>query len=141
MKGSAEEIASLEIAQTYAFEFPQTLSPIPPRGRAAPDRALRGASSGIAQPGLLHVDGRLAYDPYANQVTATTRHGGRALGGELRQRQLVRQPPGRRRRRGQFFNSDQLRFSGGIDLGQYFRFDASVAYDAAPNLVQEDRGC
>src|SRR5262249_2248276 len=29
-KGSAEEIASLEIAQTYAFEFPQTLTPLPP---------------------------------------------------------------------------------------------------------------
>ena len=46
VKGSAEEIASLEIAQTYAFEFPQTLVPLPPSFAAAQDRApTRGSSA------------------------------------------------------------------------------------------------
>jgi len=38
------------------------------------------------------------------------------------------------------FNSDQLRVSGGVDLGKYFRFDAAVAYDATGNTWQEDKG-
>ena len=36
-------------------------------------------------------------------------------------------------------NSDQIRFAGGIDLGQVFRFDTQLNYDADQNLVQEDR--
>ena len=36
-------------------------------------------------------------------------------------------------------NTDQIRFSGGIDTGKYFRFDASINYSADQNLVQEGR--
>ena len=138
VKGSAEEIASLEIAQTYAFEFPQTLTPIPP----TVERRQTGPYEGIlriAQPGVFNVDGRIAYDPYANQLTSATVTAGVHRGANYANfswfgsRPVVTTP-------GQFFNSDQFRFSGGIDLGQYFRFDASVAYDAGSNLVQEDRG-
>jgi LPS-assembly protein len=138
VKGSAEEIASLEIAQTYAFEFPQTLTPLPPsilqRKTGPYDALLR-----IAQPGRFHVDGRLAYDPYANQLTNVSVTAGSTWGPNYANvswfgaRPIVTTP-------GQFFNSDQLRFSGGMDLGRYFRVDGSVAYDAATNLVQEDRG-
>ena len=46
--GSAEEIASLEIAQTYAFELPQTLVPIPPEFQRAQDRPVRGHPPAVA---------------------------------------------------------------------------------------------
>jgi LPS-assembly protein len=138
VKGSAEEIASLEIAQTYAFEFPQTLTPIPPSVQQRQTGPYEGILR-IVQPGIFNVDGRVAYDPYANQLTAATVTAGVHRGANYANfswfgsRPVVTTP-------GQFFNSDQFRFSGGIDLGQYFRFDASVAYDAGSNLVQEDRG-
>ncbi len=137
VKGSAEEIASLEIAQTYAFEDPQTLVPLPefdPRNTGPYEALLR-----IAQPGFFHVDGRLAYDPYANQVTGATVTAGSNWGPNyvnfswFGARPVPTTP-------GQVFNSDQFRFSGGLDLGKDFRLDASVAYDAQTNVVQEDRG-
>jgi len=136
-KGSAEEIASLEIAQTYAFEFPQTLVPIPPEVEQRKTGPFEGILR-IARPGLFHVDGRLAYDPYANQLTAATVTAGANWGPTYANfswfgsRPVPTTP-------GQFFNSDQLRFSGGMDLGKYFRLDASLAYDATSNLWQEDR--
>jgi LPS-assembly protein len=136
-KGSAEEIASLEIAQTYAFEFPQTLVPIPPEVEQRKTGPFEGILR-IARPGLFHVDGRLAYDPYANQVTAATVTAGSNWGPNYANfswfgsRPVVTTP-------GQVFNSDQLRFSGGVDLGRYFRLDTSLAYDVASNLWQEDR--
>jgi hypothetical protein len=49
----------------------QTLVPIPPEVEQRENRAFEGILR-IARPGLFHVDGRLAYDPYANQVTAAT---------------------------------------------------------------------
>jgi LPS-assembly protein len=138
MKGSAEEIASLEIAQTYAFDFPQTLVPLPPTVTQRKTGPYEGILR-IARPGLFNVDGRLAYDPYANQVTNATVTAGGNWGSTSANfswfgaRPVVTTP-------GQFFNSDQFRFSGGVDLGRYFRLDASVAYDAQTKLVQEDRG-
>jgi LPS-assembly protein len=138
VKGSAEEIASLEIAQTYAFEFPQTLVPVPPSFQQRKTGPYEGLLR-IAQPGIFHVDGRLAYDPYANQVTNASVTAGANRGSNyfnaswFASRPVVTTP-------GTAFNSDQLRFSGGIDLGRYFRLDGSVAYDITSNLVQEDRG-
>ena len=35
--------------------------------------------------------------------------------------------------------TDQLRFAGGVDLGEYFRVDTNVAWDVRSSLVQEDR--
>ena len=138
MKGSAEEIASLEIAQTYAFEFPQSIVPLPPSVTQRKTGPYEGILR-IARPGLFNVDGRLAYDPYANQVTTASVTAGANWGPNYANfswfgaRPVVTTP-------GQFFNSDQFRFAGGVDLGRFFRLDASVAYDAQSNLVQEDRG-
>ena len=138
MKGSAEEIASLEIAQTYAFEFPQTLVPVPP----AVTQRKTGPYEGIlriVKPGLLHLDGRIAVDPFENQLTSATVTAGANWGSSYANfswfgtRPIVPPPA-------QPFNSDQFRFSGGVDLGRYFRVEGSVAYDTSSNLVQEDRG-
>ena len=95
----------------------------------------------ISRPGLLHVDGRLAYDPYANQLTTASVTAGATWGSNYLNaswfgaRPVIDNPiPGFN------FNSDQLRVSGGVDLGKYFRFDGAVAYDATANTWQEDRG-
>ena len=137
-KGSAEEIASFEIAQTYAFDPPQTLTPLPPELEARKTGPYEGILR-LTQPGIFHLDGRIAIDPYANQVTTTSVTAGGNWGSAnanfswFGSRPIVVPPA-------QPFNSDQLRFSGGLDLGPYFRFDASVAYDVSSNLWQEDRG-
>jgi hypothetical protein len=36
-------------------------------------------------------------------------------------------------------NSDQLRFTAGVDLSKAFRIDTQINYDAQQNLVLEDR--
>ena len=138
MKGSAEEIASLEIAQTYAFEAPQTIVQ-PPPGFEIPKTGPYEGILRIAPPGLFHVDGRVAVDPFENQLTTASVTAGATWGSSYANfswfgsRPIVTPPA-------QPFNSDQFRFSGGVDLGRYFRVEGSVAYDASSNLVQEDRG-
>lgn len=139
--GSAQEIASLEIAQTYAFAFPQTIYPVPPsieQRKMGPVEAILR----IAQGGRFHVDGRLAYDTYGSQVTSTSLTAGFNSGTSYLNaswfgtRPVLAAPlppevPSP--------NSDQIRFAGGIDLGKFFRVDTSVNYDARQNLVLEDR--
>ena len=70
--GSAQEIASLEIAQTYLFELPQTIFPIPPEVDLRRQTGPVEATLRLIQRGLLHVDGRLIYDTHGSQVTATS---------------------------------------------------------------------
>ena len=74
--GSAEEIASLEIAQTYAFTLPQTIfRPATPAPGAARKRARSRRSCASPRAALFHLDGRVHYDPVASQVTNTTADG------------------------------------------------------------------
>ena len=136
--GSTEEIASLEIAQTYAFELPQTLFPLPPdldtRRKTGPLQGILRLSQG----GFFHLDGRIDYDTFNDQVTAGSVTAGANWGPNYvnfswfgsRPVVLENLPS---------VNSDQFRFGAGLDLGKYFRVDTQVAYDASQNLVQEDR--
>ncbi len=136
--GSAEEIASLEIAQTYAFQLPQTLF-LPSTGdvvgrRSGPIEALLRVQQG----GAFHLDARLQFDPVASQVTNTTLTAGANWGADYaalswfgtRPVTVVGQT---------LANSDQIRFAGGVDLGKYFRADAAINYSADQNLFQESR--
>ncbi len=140
--GSAQEIASLEIAQTYAFEFPQTIFPIAPELDLRRQTGPVEATLRLSQPGLLHVDGRLLYDTDGSQVTATSLTAGANWGANylsaswFGSRPVLAEPlpPG-----SPSPNSDQIRFAGGVDLGKSFRIDSSINYDARQNLVQEDR--
>lgn len=136
--GSAEEIASLEIAQTYAFELPQTLFPIPPeldtRRKTGPLQGILRLSEG----GFFHLDGRIDYDTFNDQVTAGSVTAGANWATNYvnfswfgsRPVALPNIPS---------VNSDQFRLGAGFDLGKYFRLDTQIAYDAEQNLVQEDR--
>ena len=139
--GSAQEIVSLEIAQTYAFEFPQTIYPVPPgvsQRRLGPLEAILR----IAQGGKFGVDGRLAYDTDATQLTNASVTAGFNWGPNFASlswfgsRPVLSQPlppeaPSP--------NTDQIRFAGGLDIGKSFRVDTTVSYDARQNLVLEDR--
>ncbi|MEP6992994.1 MAG: LPS assembly protein LptD [Acidobacteriota bacterium] len=143
MAGSAVEIASLEIAQTYAVELPQS------RFVGTPDPTLQQKPLGpvegtlrLSQGGFFQLDGRAAYDTSASQIVSTTATAGfvwqlnylNASWFSSRPVLTTPLPPGSRSP-----NSDQIRFSGGIDLGKSFRIDTSVNYDASQKLFLEDR--
>jgi len=138
MAGSAEEIASFEVGQTYAFSLPQTVfgsniiaSTFEPLG---PVEAILRLSSA----GKYHLDGRLSYDVHDPQVTGTTLTAGANWGMDffnvswfanrpIAQPGLIITP------------TDQVRVAGGVDLGPLFRVDTNVAWDVRQGLVQEDR--
>ena len=139
--GSAVEIASLEIGQTYAFEPPQLFLPVP----AAFEQRKLGPVDGIlriSQGGLLQVDGRLSYDTYSDQITSTSVTAGvnwqanYANVSWFGSRPVLATPlpPG-----SPSLNTDTFRIGAGVDLGKYFRIDTNVNYDASQNLVLEDR--
>jgi LPS-assembly protein len=140
--GSAQEIASLEIAQTYAFELPQTLLSASPgldqQRQTGPVEAILRLSQG----GVFHLDGRIAYDTVDSQVTSTSLTAGVNWGLNYanaswfgsRPVLTTPLPPG-----SPSPNSDQIRFAAGVDLGKSFRIDTSINYDARQNLFQEDR--
>lgn len=141
--GSAQEIASLEIAQTYAFSLPQTTLPTtavgtPTTRKQGPIEAILRVASG----GLFHMDGRVAYDTLASQVTSTSLTAGANWGLNYinaswfggRPVLTTPLPPG-----SPSPNSDQVQLSAGIDLGRWLRIDTNVSYDARHNLFQEDR--
>jgi len=136
--GSAEEIASLEVAQTYAFELPQTLFPIPPdldtRRKTGPLQGILRLSQG----GLFHLDGRIDYDTFNDQITASSVTAGVNWGMNYANFSWFESSPVALPNLPSV-NSDQFRFGAGVDLGKYFRLDTSIAYDAQTNLVQEDR--
>jgi LPS-assembly protein len=135
--GSAEEIASLEIAQTYAFTPAQEIV-APPLNLVQHQSGPVDAILRVAQGGVLHADAQLEFDPFATKVTSTTFTGGANWGPNYVNLSWFGSRPVTET--GQLVvNSDQIRFTGGVDLNQTFRVDASIAYDADQPLLQEGR--
>jgi len=141
--GSVEEVASLEVSQTHAFEPPQSLfgsssSFSPLVGRTGPvESVLR-----IAPARLFQLDSRLTYDIRASQVTgasltATASWKANYVNASyFASRPVLSRPPPP----GSLSpDSDQLRLAAGLDLGKIFRVDTQVNYDVRRRLVQEDR--
>jgi LPS-assembly protein len=136
--GGATEVASLEIAQTHAFELPQQ-----PSGtssfesfvnRTGPlETALR-----ISPGSFVSLDGRVAWDTHVDRVTAVslaTAVNWRAnyvnltwFGSEPAPVNGVSSP-----------RTDTIRVAGGLDLSKTFRIDTQLNYDAHQNLLLEDR--
>lgn len=142
----AEEIASLEIAQTRAFTLPQTVysttdtsgfysqlltktGPVEAMLRVAPDPSF-------------HLDGRLSYDTHASQMTGTSVSASYTWKASFvnatwfASRPILAQPlpegsPSP--------NSDSVRFAAGVDLSKAFRFDTQWNYDVRQKLLLEDR--
>lgn len=141
--GNASEIASLEIAQTYAFEAAQTTlgtvaSGNPSFRNAGPvDATLR-----VTPGALISFDGRLSYDTKAGQLTSSTVAASVAWRSNFfnatwfssRPVLTAPLPPGAISP-----NADQLRFAAGFDVAKPFRIDTEINYDVRQGLVQEDR--
>jgi LPS-assembly protein len=136
--GGATEVASLEIAQTHAFELPQQPSGTSSfesfANRTGPlETALR-----ISPGSLLSLDGRVAWDTHVDRVTAVslaTSVNWRTnyvnltwFGSEPAPVNGVSSP-----------RTDTVRVAGGVDLSKTFRIDTQLNYDAHQNLLLEDR--
>ncbi len=136
--GSAEEIASLEIAQTYAFTLPQTIF-----APAASDFIQRQSgpsrrSSAWRRGAFSTPTPASSTTRRAEQVTNTTLTAGANWGANYLNFSWFGTRP--LTIAGQLVaNSDQIRFAGGMDAGKYLRFDAAINYSADQNLVQEGR--
>jgi LPS-assembly protein len=140
--GAASEIASFEIAQTYAFEQPQSpfiLGSVPTlfENTGPIEAALR-----FTPGAMISFDGRLAYDVKADRVTsntvaATFTWKGNFLNATWFSGHPVLASPVPEG--GLTPNSDQLRFAAGVDISKAFRFDTEVNWDVLNGQVLEDR--
>lgn len=142
-KGSAEEIASLEVSQTHAFRLPQNLLTSSTSFQTVPmkegpvEAVLR-----LAPGSILHFDGRMDYDPHASQVTGASATAAVSWGTNMinatwyASRPVLTTPvpegsPSP--------NTDQMRLAAGIDLTKMFRIDTQLNYDARKGQLLEDR--
>jgi LPS-assembly protein len=142
-KGSAEEIASLEVSQTHAFKLPQSLLT---SATAFPtvvtkDGPVEGALR-LSPGSILHFDGRVDYDTHASQVTGASATVGvswkansvNATWYSSRPVLATPLPEGSASP-----NTDQMRLSAGIDLTKTLRVDTQLNYDAGKGQLLEDR--
>jgi LPS-assembly protein len=141
-KGSAVEIASLEISETYAFRLPQTsvmdsLIPTQVTKKGPVQASLR-----LAPGSAFHFEGRVDYDTDASRVISNSLSVSyfwktnfvAATWFASRPVLTTPLPAG-----SPSPNSDQLRLTAGADISKAFRFDTQINYDAQQNLVLEDR--
>jgi LPS-assembly protein len=142
----AQEIASLEIAQTRAFTLPQTIFdstdaegfPLQPVSKVGPLEAILR----VAPYPAFHLDGRLTYDTTANQftgVSASAAYNWKASflnATWFSSRPVLAQPlpPG-----SPSPDSDSIRAAAGVDLSKAFRVETQLNYDVQQNLLLEDR--
>ena len=140
-KGAAEEIASFEVGQTYAFEAPQTTNPafvVPVFGKAGPLEGilrLQGA-------GLFQFDGRLTYDTHVDRVTSTSITASatwRANFVNLTWFESRAASPGPGGTVILATPSDQIRAALGVDVLKWLRVDSQLNYDAHSRTMLEDR--
>jgi LPS-assembly protein len=142
----AEEIASLEVAQTRAYSLPQTvIGTTDTSGFNSVSTSKEGpieATLRIAPDPSFHLDGRIAYDAHANQWTGTSVSASYTWKTSFlnatyfASRPVLTQPlpegsPSP--------NTDSVRFAAGVDLSKPFRFDTQLNYDFRQNLLLEDR--
>lgn len=140
--GSAEEIASLEIGQTYSFTPPQTTVGTAfflatPAKTGPVDATLR-----LMPAGLFQLDGRVSYDTGARTVTGasvTTSVNWKSSFVNMtwfESRAVLNYSPGMVTVSPP---SDQLRGAAGIDILKWLRVDTQLNYDAHNGTMLEDR--
>jgi len=140
-KGSAEEIASLEISQTHSFELPQALTPTSVPLTTSKDGPVESILR-LTPGSFLHFEGRLDYDIHASQFTAAsvttsvTWKGSFVNATWFSSRPVLSAPlpegslsP----------NTDQVRLAAGLDISKAFRLDTQLNYDATNQKLLEDR--
>jgi LPS-assembly protein len=136
--GSASEVASLEIAQTYAFERPQPLFETPtaflPRRTGPLEGVLR-----VAPGQLFQLDGRLSYDTRASQVTTTSVAASASWKANYVNATWFASSPVPVTPGAAVVRTDQIRFAAGLDVLPVLRLDTQWNYDVRQNLMLEDR--
>jgi LPS-assembly protein len=139
--GAASEIASLEIAQTYAFERPQSAfigGTLAPFYNAGPVEATFRFVPGT----LVAFDARMAYDTrtgkvVSNTVATTVNWKSNYLNATWFSSRPVLAaplPPGSLSP-----DTDQVRFAAGLDVLRWLRVDTEVNWDVRQGTVLEDR--
>jgi LPS-assembly protein len=137
--GGANEIASLEIAQTHALTLPQVPSGIASSFDSFADRTgPLEANLRVVPGGFFTFDGRLAYDLHGPQITAVSLATAvnwktnyvNATWFSSEPLPVAGSPSSR---------TDQVRLAAGVDVGKKFRFDSQLNYDAQANKLLEDR--
>jgi LPS-assembly protein len=142
-QGGAQEIASLEVSQTRAFQLPQTL--ILPGQTFQPLITKVGPVTSELRltPGpFFQFDGRVDYDTQASQVTGSSVTAAvlwktnffNATYFAARPVLAAPVPAG-----SPSPNSDQFRIAAGVDLLKSIRVDTQLNYDARQGLLLEDR--
>jgi lipopolysaccharide transport LptD-like protein len=142
-KGSAEEIASLEIAQTHAFTLPQVLSTsaVTPTTTTTKDGPVQSLLR-LVPGSILHFEGRMDFDIHASQVTSVSATTSVNWKGNLvnatwfasRPVLTTPLPEGSASP-----NTDQIRLAAGVDLSKAFRLDTQLNYDVTNRKLLEDR--
>lgn len=133
--GAAQELASLEISQTHAFEPPQSLFPSSSSLQPLVDKTgPLEAVLRVAPAQLFQFDARAAYDTGASQVTATSLTASAAWKSNYVNATWFSSRPV-----GSTAESDQIRAAAGLDLTKALRVDTQLNYDAFRNLLLEDR--
>jgi LPS-assembly protein len=143
-KGSAEEIASLEIAQTHAFELPQVLttSAVSPTTPVTTKDGPVQTILRLAPGSFFHFEGRMDYDIHASQFTSISATSSVVWKGNFvnatwfASRPVLAAPlpegsPSP--------NTDQIRVAAGIDISKVFRLDTQLNYDVTNSKLLEDR--
>jgi lipopolysaccharide assembly outer membrane protein LptD (OstA) len=137
--GGANEIASLEIAQTHALTLPQIPSGVSSSFDTFTQRTgPLEANLRVAPGGFFSFDGRVAYDLHGPQITAVS------LASSVNWKANYLHAT--------WFSSrplpvggvassqtDQIRLAAGVDIGKKFRLDTQLNYDAQQNKLLEDR--
>jgi LPS-assembly protein len=139
---ASQEIATLEVSQSYSFRDPQSASPssstIHPEHRSPLQATLRV----VPDPGF-HLDAQASYDTKASRATSFSFTGGANWGSQYANltwtasRPVVAPSTGTPQPSP---NSDFLRGSAGIDLfKKKIRIDTQLNYDAHLHQMVEDR--
>ncbi len=146
---SAQEVATLELSQTYNFENPQTVvfegaTVIEPPRRGPFQALLR-----IAPAPAFHLDAQAAYDASVSRFTSFSFAAGANWGTDYAAltwtatRPTITTPPGPPPPPGTIVvdpNSDFIRASAGLNLfSKHWRLDTQLNYDVRQGLMAEDR--
>ncbi len=138
--GGATEIASLEIAQTHAFQLPQLTSGTSTSFEtfAAKTGPIEGALR-ITPGSLFSLDGRVAWDTHVERVTAVSLATSVNWKANYVNATWFGSQPAPVGGATSSPRTDQIRIAAGIDLGKSFRIDTQLNYDAQQSLLLEDR--
>ncbi|HEY3173373.1 MAG TPA: LPS assembly protein LptD [Thermoanaerobaculia bacterium] len=138
--GGANEIASLEIAQTHAFRLPQVATATASSFQSFAERT--GPIEGnlrLAPASLFTFDGRVAYDVHVTRITAVSVATSVNWKTNYVNATWFESEPAPVAGSTTSTKTDQIRLAAGIDLGKALRVDTQLNYDAQQNKLLEDR--